>query len=76
MRWHFAKRHKFLRHFVVRDQGASNKVSHENNVIHGCYLYFSVDEFTQISLLNTKTWDVTYFPFTYNCRFLVLMQSF
>lgn len=37
----FAERHRFLRHFVVQDQGASNRVSHENNVIHEhLYLIF------------------------------------
>lgn len=30
----FAGRHRFLRHFVVQGQGASNRVSYENNVIH------------------------------------------
>lgn len=36
----WAERHRFLRHFVVQDQGASNRVSHENKNVIDEHFYF------------------------------------
>lgn len=36
-----AERHRFLRHFVVQDRGASNRVTHQNkNVIINIFTSF------------------------------------
>lgn len=35
-----AEKHRVLRHFVVQDRGASNRVSHENKNVEHFYLIF------------------------------------